>query len=109
VYVDPEDWSTSRTRYLDPVPAHGEVRLDWPMQAVNSGHFLVYVALTRPQGPAAVTSSDALRLDVAEQRTLDAGGALPLAVAGPGLVGLVMLGAARRRSAGRRPPPGGEG
>lgn len=105
VYVDPEDWSTSRTRYLDPVPAHGSVTLDWPMQAVNSGHFLVYVALARPSGPAAVTSSEALRLDVVEQQTLDAGGALPLAVAGPVLVGLVMLGVARRRTVLRRAAP----
>lgn len=102
VYVDPEDWSTSRTRYLDPLPAHGSITLDWPMQAVNSGQFLVYVALARPSGPAGVTSSDALRLDVVERQTLDAGGALPLAVAGPLLVGLVMLAAARRRAALRR-------
>jgi hypothetical protein len=97
VYVDPEDWCTSRTRYLDPIPAHGSVPLSWPMQAVNSGHFLVYVSITRPDTSADVTSSRALSLAVARQRTLNAGGALPLALGGPALVGLLMFGLGRRR------------
>ena len=45
VYVDPEDWSTSRTRYLDPIPAGGTATVRWSLQAVNAGSFAVYVAV----------------------------------------------------------------
>ena len=37
VYVDPEDWSTARTKYLDPIPAGGSTSVTWGGQAVNSG------------------------------------------------------------------------
>ena len=36
-YVDPEDWSSQRTRYLRPIPAGGSTTLTWPMNAVNAG------------------------------------------------------------------------
>ena len=44
-YVDPEDWSSHRTRYLASVPPSGSTTLAWPMNAVNSGTIGVYVAV----------------------------------------------------------------
>jgi hypothetical protein len=98
VYVDPEDWSPRRTVYIDAMPANSSTRVEWSGQAVNSGRFVVYVAVTARQGPDGVTASNALRLTAAQQRTLDAGGILPLAAAVPGTV-LVLTGivALRRR------------
>lgn len=98
VYVDPEDWSSSRTRYIDVLPAHAANRVGWTVQAVNSGRFVIYVAVTTKQGARDVTASNALRAAIAQRRTLNAGGGiLPLAVAMPTTVLLLMGFAARRR------------
>jgi hypothetical protein len=97
VYVDPEDWSSQRTVYLDPLAAGGATRLAWTVQAVNSGRLVIYVTVTATRGTDAVTASNALRLDVAPQRTVDAGGVLPLAMAMPAAVLLLTGFAAYRR------------
>jgi hypothetical protein len=88
VYVDPEDWSTQRTRYLDAIPAGGSATVTWRLQAVNAGRFAVYVAVVDPAVEARPpTVGPALRVRVADRRTLDAGGILPLAVGVPAAVG----------------------
>ena len=99
VYVDPEDWSSQRTIYLDLVPAHATTRLDWTVQAVNPGRLVIYVAVTATQGTDAVAASNTLRLAVAPQRTVAAGGILPLVVAMPtAVLFLTGFAAYRRRS-----------
>jgi len=97
VYVDPEDWSTSRTAYAGTLAPHATARLAWNVQAVNTGRFVLYVAVTAEQGAARVAASNTLRLAVAQQRTLDAGGILPLAAAMPASVLLLTGLVARRR------------
>lgn len=97
VYVDPEDWSSQRTIFLDPLAANASTRLAWTVQAVNSGRLVVYVTVSAQQGTDAVAASNTLRLAVAEQRTLDPGGILPLAVAMPTTLLLLAGLAARRR------------
>lgn len=87
VYVDPEDWSSQRTRYLPTLPGHGSTRVTWNVQAVNSGHLTIYVtALPRYRG-GTIAVSEPLRLEVAARRTLNSGGVLPLALGIPGLIG----------------------
>jgi uncharacterized repeat protein (TIGR01451 family) len=101
VYVDPEDWSGERTQYLDPLGGGESDPLEWEMQGVNSGQFIVYVAITPAQAAGEVVASKTLRLDVAPERTLDASGLLPIAAGLPGvivlLIGLVMVRRRRRR------------
>jgi hypothetical protein len=97
-YVDPEDWSSQRTIYLDPVPAHSSVNLAWRVQVVNDGTFVIYVAVTTRSGPALVVVSDGMRLAASPQSKLNAGGVLPVAVGVPSaLLLLMILNAARRR------------
>jgi hypothetical protein len=97
-YVDPEDWSTQRTRYLETIPAGGSVTLTWPMKAVNGGTFGVYVAVLQQSGAASPpTTGPTLRLAVAERRTLNSGGILPLALGMPGLLALLWIGLRLRR------------
>jgi hypothetical protein len=87
-YVDPEDWSPRRVVFLDPIPAGGARSLTWRMTAVNAGTFGVYVTVLPAGGgarPAPNTPTIAVR--VAQRRTLDAGGILPLAIAIPALLG----------------------
>jgi hypothetical protein len=102
-YVDPEDWSASRTRYLPALPAGGSNQIDWTIQAVNSGRFVIYVAVSAEQGSDLVTASNVLRMSAAARRTIDAGGVVPIAVAVPGGVLVLMAVAAGRR---RRLRPG---
>jgi peptidoglycan hydrolase-like protein with peptidoglycan-binding domain len=98
VYVDPEDWSTSRTRYLDPIPAGGTATVRWSLQAVNAGSFAVYVAVLPARAAGRPpTVGRAVQVSVAERRTLDAGGILPLALGVPAVLGLAAGGLALRR------------
>jgi hypothetical protein len=86
VYVDPEDWSAQRTRYLPPLPGHGSTRITWKVQAVNSGHLTIYVTALPRYGGGAISVSEPLRLEVAARRTLNSGGVLPLALGIPALL-----------------------
>jgi len=97
VYVDPEDWSTRRTLYLDPLPARSSTRLAWDVQAVTAGRVLLYVTVATKDGGDEVQASGSLRLAVAQQRMLNAGGVLPLALAMPTTILLLMGLAIRRR------------
>ena len=102
-YVDPEDWSLHRTRYLTPIPPGGAVTITWTMQAVNSGSFGVYVAVLPQTGVALPpVVGPTVRLDVAHRQTLNSGGILPLALGIPALLAAVTLGLRLKR---RRPLP----
>jgi hypothetical protein len=92
-YVDPEDWSAERTRYLGVIPAGGSTRITWKMKAVNDGSFGVYVAVLPKSGEARPpVTGPTIHLAVAQRRTLNSGGILPLALGIPALLGLVTLG-----------------
>ncbi len=93
VSVDPEDWSSQRTHYLSTIPAGGSTTISWSMQAVNAGSFGVYVAvISPPPSVSPPTTGKALHIAVAERRTLNPGGILPLALGIPALLGLLILG-----------------
>ena len=100
VYVDPEDWSSHRTRYLPPIPAGRTHTVDWRLQAVNSGSIGVYVAvLTRNGEPNSPTTGPVLHVTIADCKTLNSGGIVPLALGIPGLLGaLALLVRIRRRA-----------
>jgi hypothetical protein len=87
VYVDPEDWSAERTVFVDPIESGASEPMTWEIQAVNPGRFAVYVVLI-PEGSAAPVVSPQVHLAVAGRRTLSAGGALPISVAVPLVLGL---------------------
>jgi hypothetical protein len=92
-YVDPEDWSSNRTRYLPAIPARGSSTLTWTMKAVNAGSFAVYVAvLPQSDPPRPPVTAPAIHVAVADRKTLEAGGILPLALGVPGALGLLLAG-----------------
>lgn len=97
VYVDPEDWSSARTRYLEPIPAGAQRPLSWSVKAVNSGAFAVYVTVVSRDGTGTPVTGPAVRVAVADRQTLDAGGILPLALGTPVLLGLAAGLSWRRR------------
>ena len=97
IYVDPEDWSSDRTQFLDPLPAHESVQLTWDVQAVSPGDLAIYVTVTRQEGAAEVTASNALRVSVAQARKLNATAAAPLVIGMPaGVLLLLVLATVRR-------------
>ncbi len=106
-YVDPEDWSAERSRFLPALAPGAAVALTWDVQAVSPGMFALYVVVL-PAGTAATPDqrlvvSTPTRVEVAARRTLNAGGVLPVAVAVPVLLGLVALaGRGRNRARSRR-------
>lgn len=90
LYVDPEDWSSHRTRYLPPLPAGRSQTLTWKLAAVNAGDLGVYVAVLGRDGRAAEPVTGPLvHVVIADRRTLDAGGILPLALGVPALLALL--------------------
>ncbi len=99
LYVDPEDWSSRRTRYLAPIPAGGSRTLTWQMSAVNAGQIGIYVALLPRTGSAVrPVTGPTVRVAIADRRTLNTGGILPLVLGVPGLLGagIVVLRLRRR-------------
>ena len=99
VYVDPEDWSSHRTKFLPPIPAGGSLTVNWPLEAVNHGSFDVYVTLVSPgEAGRAPAIGPAVHSAVADRKTLNSGGIVPLALGIPALLGLLTLGARYRRA-----------
>ncbi|MGW6194526.1 hypothetical protein ACWF0M_00125 [Kribbella sp. NPDC055110] len=93
VYVDLEDWTQDVTQ---PVPAGRETQLDWEFQAVNPGHFAVYVVLLPRTGP--LVAGPPVHVTVSPRQNLDTNGALGVAIAVPALLGaLALLGQRRLR------------
>ena len=107
VYVDPEDWSSDRSQELSLQPGESQ-KLSWEIQAVNAGHFAAYVVVvpygSKVAGNEDLATSPLVNVDVASRSTLTAGGALPVVVLVPLLLGLAAAGVffrARRRGSAR--------
>jgi hypothetical protein len=99
VYVDPEDWSSKRTRYLGTIPAGASRTIAWKLQAVNAGTFGVYVASLSGKGKAAApVTSPTVTLLVTERKTLNSGGIVPLALGIPFVLAALALGVRLRRA-----------
>jgi len=98
VYLDPEDWSSHRTRYLPVVPAGGSVPITWRMQAVNAGSIAVFVAvLPQSGGPRPPATGPTVHVSIARRTTLNSGGILPLALGIPALLAALSVGLRVRR------------
>jgi hypothetical protein len=98
VYVDPEDWSSSRVRYLPPIRAGGSTTITWRLQAVNGGEFAAWVTvLPEAGGPRAPAIGPAINVAVAQHKTLNSGGILPLALGIPVLLAFASVGVRLKR------------
>jgi hypothetical protein len=101
VYVDPEDWSSHRTRYLAPIPPHGSTTLSWRVKAVNAGSIGVYIAVLPGDGsPVRPPTGQFVKVSITDRKSLNTGGIAPLALGVPlVLVALLVLVRLRRRAA----------
>ena len=96
-YVDPEDWSSDRSQYLDTLAPDATWAPSWDVKAVNSGALILYVAVTTASGADEVVASGPLRATVTQLRTIDATGVLPVALAVPAAFVVCFVMARRRR------------
>jgi hypothetical protein len=103
VYVDPEDWSSSRSRDVATLEPGSSRSVSWDIQAVNAGSFDVYVVLlpngAKSAGAGPLVVSPPVHVRVAGRQTLTAGGALPVVIVIPVLIGLAAATAWYRRRA----------
>ena len=100
VYVDPEDWSTHRTRYLGSIGRGGSQTITWRLKAVSSGRFGVYVAVLRRGGAdRPPITAPLVAVHVAGRTTLNAGGILSVALVVPACIGVFTLGLRLRGAA----------
>ena len=98
VYVDPEDWSSERTKFLDPLVPGESVEVPWTVKAVTRGEVSIDVAVLSGTGvQRRLAISPPLDASIAEQRTLNSGGVLYLALGLPALLGAGILATRRRR------------
>jgi hypothetical protein len=90
IYVDPEDWSTQRTQFLDELPAGDTIPVSWTVRAIDSGELILYVAVSRP-GAESVAVSGPLHVTVTGRRVVNPENVVPLVMATP-LAVLAVLG-----------------
>jgi len=99
--VDPEDWSPQRTQYVEPLAAGQSASLDWRVNAILDGDFMVYmVAIPAPTGPDATSqpvASSGIHLTVTPYTKLNPSGVLPYVVGGPVVLGILIFIAYRHR------------
>jgi ABC-type transport system involved in multi-copper enzyme maturation permease subunit len=99
--VDPEDWSPQRTQYIEPLAAGQSTALDWRVNAILDGDYMIYmVAIPAPGGPDATSqpvASSGIHLTVTPYTKLNPSGVLPYVVGGPVVLGMLILMAYRHR------------
>ena len=99
--VDPEDWSPQRTQYTEPIAPGQTVALDWKVNAILDGDYMVYMVVVPPPTSHETTShpvtSPGIHLTVTPFTRLNPGGVLPFAVGGPVVLALVILFVYRHR------------
>lgn len=99
VYVDPEDWSPRRTLYLPTLAPDQTANTSWTVDPVNGGRFAVYVVVVPSRTPSrgGLAASPAVDLRVAQRRTLNPDGVVPLVVGVPAVLGALALALRLRR------------
>jgi ABC-2 type transport system permease protein len=99
--VDPEDWSPQRTQYVEPLAPGQSATLNWRINAILDGDFMVYIVAIPAPGSSEATSlpvaSSGIHLTVTPYTKLNPGGVLPYAIGGPILVGFAIFFVYRRR------------
>jgi hypothetical protein len=102
--VDPEDWTSTLTKDIGVIPPGESRTVTWQLQPISPGTYRIYAVGLSSSAPS-VAVSHATTVSVASTRTLDPEGVLPVVIAGPVLVGGLLV-LVLRRSAGPRPAKG---
>ena len=99
--VDPEDWSPERTQYIDSLAPGSSSNLEWIINTILDGDYMVYMVLIPAPGSREATSqpvaSSGIHLTVTPFTRLNPGGVLPYAIGGPLVVSALIYLLYRRR------------
>jgi hypothetical protein len=100
--VDPEDWSPQRTQYIEHLGPSESTNLEWRVNAILDGDYMVYmVVIPQPDAQNATSqpiASSGIHLTVTPFTKLNPSGVLPYAVGGPVLLLVIIYFVNRRRS-----------
>lgn len=96
--VDPEDWTATLTKDLPAVAPGTTTTVPWTLQPIAGGGFSVYAVVMRGGDPA-IHASGAALVDVAERRSLNPRGVLPVALGMPFVILVTLAGRRRQRAA----------
>jgi hypothetical protein len=95
-YVDPEDWSGSRTKAVAPIGPRDSVTITWTVKTVIEGDVAAYVAVLPAPPELSATSplavSAAIQMHVEEDRKLNPGGVLPTVLVVPAVLAAMFAG-----------------
>ena len=93
--VDPEDWTETLSQSLGVIPAGATESATWTLQPISPGSFHLY-AVALSSDSAKMQVSPATIIDVEFVQTLNPEGVLPVVLAGPIVVGGLLLFVMRR-------------
>lgn len=93
--VDPEDWTATLSKPIGALDAGGSATITWSIQPISPGTFLVYAVALAP-GASDVSGSNVLTVKVADRRSLDPQGVLPVVIIMPIAVGTLFTNRLRR-------------
>lgn len=100
-YVDPEDWSPERTKYVQQIQPGDSIELAWKVHALVEGEFATFVTIISPEGSFEPAVSKSLLLHVTPDNILPMSEVIPVVAIVPIFpLALVLWGVAKRR---RRP------
>lgn len=77
-YVDPEDWSPRRTRYIDPMQPGETVQLDWRVHTLVKGEFASFVTVVAPESSFIPAASSSLLMQVSPDNILPMNEVVPV-------------------------------
>jgi hypothetical protein len=107
VYVEPEDWSSARTRYLNPLQPGDAATVDWQVRALTEGDFAVYVTLVAADPGFVPVTGAPLLVHTSPSNILPMRKVLPVVTVVPLVPFALVLGGIardlRRRKAAQKP------
>lgn len=100
--VDPEDWTSTLSQPIGVLEPGQVGTVRWNIQPISPGTFSVYAVAISSESRA-VAASSVLTVEVADQRSLNPGGILPVAIGMPALVGALLVARALAAKRATRP------
>ena len=98
--VDPEDWTATLSKRAGVLAPGSTIDVDWNIQPISAGSFALYAVALSPEADT-VAASNVLVVDVLDQRSLNPGGILPVAIGAPLVVAALLV--TQLRTARRAP------
>lgn len=92
VYVDPEDWSSQRTIFMNPIEPGSSVSLTWRIHALFAGNIAVYVAVLPLNSTMTPVISDQVVVHVEKWTVLGLSDVMPVIILVPAILGAALLG-----------------